>query len=54
VYWEGLQQIRQSGGDESSERALAREVFVWRPGPTASAIQGLRKAKAWLRYRFRS
>ena len=52
-YWDGLQQIRQSGGDESSEHALARDVFVWDPGPAARAVQGFRNVKAWLRYGIR-
>ena len=53
-YWDGLQRLRQSNGDESAEHALARYVFVWRPGPAARASQRLRNLKATLRYRFRT
>lgn len=53
-YWAGLQQIRRVGGTEEAERALAREVFRWRPGAAAKTFQRLRNLKASLRYRFRS
>ena len=52
-YWDRLQDIRQRGGDEQTEFALAQEIFVWDPGPRARVLQRFRDVKAALRYRLR-
>jgi hypothetical protein len=52
-YWDGLRDLRRAGGTLEQEQALAREVFVWRPGAAGLALQGLRNLKAFGRYRLR-
>jgi hypothetical protein len=52
-YWAGLQDLRRRGAPERDEAALARDVFVWRPGPAARLVQQLRTVKAAMRYQFR-
>jgi hypothetical protein len=50
-YWDGLSRLRAAGGATPEQEAdLARDVFVWNPGPRARAVQWGRDVKATVRY----
>jgi hypothetical protein len=50
-YWDGLSRLRAAGGATPEQEAgLARDVFVWNPGPRARAVQWGRDIKAIVRY----
>jgi hypothetical protein len=50
-YWDGLGRLRATdGATAEQEAALARDVFVWKPGPRARVVQWGRDVKAIVRY----
>lgn len=49
-YVDRLATLRAAGGSPDEERALAREVFRWEPGPLARAVQAGRSLKSVVRY----
>src|SRR5262249_2341968 len=50
-YRAALDDARARGASEAEERALQRQIFVWRPTFAARAWQTGRSAKAWWKYR---
>jgi len=50
-YWDALSRLRATGGATAEQETdLARDVFVWKPGPRARAVQRGRDVKALVRY----
>jgi len=50
-YRQRLDELRQRGASEADERALQREIFVWRPSWPSMLVQVGRQLKAGWRYR---
>jgi hypothetical protein len=52
-YRRRLDELRERGASEADERALQREIFVWRPSWPAMLVHAGRQVRARWRYRRR-